>query len=121
MKLTGNNHGYTMRLTANETHAWANRPGQRWPCSQLAGIALMVQVDDNGLCDILAGGRDGSDIGGDEIDACVGDHLKTEYRHLWPTWEEKPSTCDTAGKGCRPCAADDRWTAWTWTTRPHHR
>jgi hypothetical protein len=75
--------GYRMRLSADDTFAWAHRPGARWPCSTLSGHEIVVVVDECGLVDYS--GPDGAD--GWELDAIVSDFLPENLRHLWPAWE----------------------------------
>ncbi len=78
---------YTMWLSANDTYRWANKPGARWPCSQLADRRIVVEIDANGLCDYaIDGGHGYQNIDGSEIEACVSDHLPADLRHLWPAW-----------------------------------
>ena len=74
--------GYVMRLSAADTSDWASKPSGAWPCSTMACHAIMVCVDDNGLCDYS--GPDDAD--GNELDAIVSDYLPTKARHLWPVW-----------------------------------
>lgn len=78
--------GYTLKLSARDTYNWATRPGAAWPCSDLRDNRCVVQVDSNGLCDFSLNGRDG-EVSGNELDACVADHLPLDCRHLWPYWE----------------------------------
>ncbi|MHC4621836.1 MAG: hypothetical protein ACYTEQ_29200 [Planctomycetota bacterium] len=78
--------GYTLWLSADETYRWARRTGQSWPCSQLAGKRLRVDVDNSGLCDLAVNGRT-CDVSADELSAIVADHLLDAARGLWPTWE----------------------------------
>jgi hypothetical protein len=78
--------GYTLWLSATDTWLWARKPGAIWPCSTLSNNRLMVMVDRNGLCDLTINGRDG-DCDGNELDACVADHIPDDCKHLWPTWE----------------------------------
>ena len=83
MKLTKTDGGYVMTLMAEDTTAWANKPGAVWPSSKLAGRMVQFAVDDRGLMDEV-GVMDASQS---EIVACVSDHLPADLRHLWPTWE----------------------------------
>lgn len=42
-------HGHTtLYLSADDTEAWAIRPGRKWPCSRLAGKHLKVTFDHDG-------------------------------------------------------------------------
>ena len=77
---------YTMWLSAAETERWAERPGNRWPCSQLSGRRLRVDVDATGIYDLAINGKC-ADCDGRELDAIVSDHLPGDCRHLWPCWE----------------------------------
>lgn len=71
-------------FTADETYAWARKPGAYWPCSALAGHRLSITVDGADLtCDIIDLRIDGRDIfNGDdsldlpehEISAFLADH-----------------------------------------------
>lgn len=88
MKIRGYENSYTMWLSAQDTYDWAHKSGANWPCSQLSNRQAIVVVDSLGLCDlVIDGGRGDQDIDGTELDACVGDHLPAEYRHLWPIWK----------------------------------
>ena len=83
--------GYTIWLSAADTYAWARKPGAAWLGSTLSGERCMVQCDSYGLCDFTLNGRpmdehDCADISGDEINACIADHLPADCRHLWPVW-----------------------------------
>ena len=62
-------------LSANDTYNWANRPGNRWPCSQLSGNRIAVCFDDNGLCEFTMNGKT-ADVDGNELSACYSDHLR---------------------------------------------
>ena len=88
-----NNTGYTIWLSAKDTYNWAHRPGARWPCSELSNNRFVACVDSNGLCDFsLNGSNQGDDdVSGDELSACIADHLPAHLRHLWPVWAEKPT------------------------------
>ena len=80
MRIAGDKNGYILRLSARDTTNWANRAGDRWPCSDLSGYPICVSVDENGLCDI------NYEVDGNELEACVSDFLPKEYYHLWPVW-----------------------------------
>lgn len=42
-------YGYdTLHLSADDTEAWANRPGDHWPCSKLAGKHIRIEFDPRG-------------------------------------------------------------------------
>jgi hypothetical protein len=92
MKIRATSNGYVMKLSARDTQQWADNPEKRWPCSGLAGLPLMVEVDRNGLCDIrIHGGcsRCEENVDGRELDAIVSDYLPQNLRHLWPVWGGK--------------------------------
>lgn len=78
--------GYRMCLSASDTYDWAHKPGAAWPCSTISDKRIAVTVDSNGLCDFTMNGRY-ADCDGNELSAIVADHLRAEFRHLWPTWE----------------------------------
>ena len=87
-KVTDTPTGYVMHLSAHDTYYWANLRPHRWPCSTLADKSCRVDVDSNGLCDLLVNGRPpADDIDGTELDAIVSAHLPARLRHLWPCWE----------------------------------
>ena len=75
-----------MWLTANDTHKWAHRAGNAWPCSQLSGKRVFVIVDENGLLDFTLNGKP-ADVDGNELSACIADHLPAKLRQFWPCWE----------------------------------
>lgn len=87
MKFLDDGCGYRMWLSRHETDRWARRPHAAWPCSALAGKSLTVGVDTNGLYWLLVGGRDGTDVPATELEAVVADHLPSQWRGFWPTWE----------------------------------
>ena len=72
-------------LSANETRAWAQRPGASWPCSQLSGKRLFAEFDANGLLDIAINGRN-LDCDATEFNACTSDHLATRLPKDHPAW-----------------------------------
>lgn len=76
---------YQLCLSAKETQAWAHKPGASWPCSELAGRSICAAVDQNGLCDFALDGQF-ADVDGNELSACIADHLPANCRHLWPVW-----------------------------------
>ncbi len=91
-RMSPDQRGYVLKLSARETYDWAHRPDCSWPCSTLSDRRVVVEVDSNGLCDIAIDGKypdESQDYDGHELDAIVSDHLPQEARHLWPTWEEK--------------------------------
>ena len=86
---SGRATGYRLWLSANDIYRWAFRTGSAWPCSDLYGSRLWVDVDGNGLCGIAVNGRNDCDVSGDELDAIVSDHVPADCAHLWPTWAVK--------------------------------
>ena len=70
-------HCVKLWLSARETCDWANRPGERWPCSQLAGRRLFAEFDRNGLCDLAIDGRS-DDCDCNEFNAITSDFLRTK-------------------------------------------
>lgn len=64
-------------VSARETYAWANRPGNRWPCSQLSFRRFYAEFDTNGLCDFTLDGQGlGSrDLDSNELTACCRDMI----------------------------------------------
>lgn len=62
-------------ITADETEAWATRPGNVWPCSTVRGKSLAVELVDGDLVDIQMDSGSIDDIDGHELHACVDDHL----------------------------------------------
>lgn len=67
--------GFKLWLSVNDTADWANRPGNKWPCSQLSDKRLFVEYDDCGLIDITINGKIG-DCNSVEFKAIVSDHIK---------------------------------------------
>ena len=87
MKIKEINGGYSMWLSKCDTCAWANKIGGRWPCSRLLGHTLFVLVDENGICDYTVDGKECPDLTGDELVACVTDHLPESLHAFWPVWK----------------------------------
>lgn len=73
-------NGYTsLWFMPDETSAWANRPGNKWPCSVVAGRELFVEFDPCGnLVDVLLDGKS-ADIPCAELDAITSDHLPVDH------------------------------------------
>lgn len=68
-------NGVNVWLSANDTYEWANRPGKRWPCSDLSGKRVFASFDRNGLCDIAIDGKSDTDVSGHEFNAIIADFL----------------------------------------------
>lgn len=62
-------------LSASDTEDWAERPGARWPCSQLSGHRLFAEFDRNGLVDLAIDGKEAGELDGTEFNACCANHL----------------------------------------------
>ena len=62
---------------ADDLYRWANRPGNFWPCSELAGLDYIIATfTPNGdLVDLEQFPEDGFDITADEFDAWSSDVL----------------------------------------------
>lgn len=78
------NTGFKVWVSANETYTWANRQGNSWPCSQLAGKRLFAEFDANGLCDLAVNGKE-MDLWEGELLALLGDLVppKLPAGHYW--------------------------------------
>lgn len=87
MKIKEQNGGYCMWLSKCDTCAWANKIGARWPGSQLLGHKLFVAVDKIGLCDYTVDDKECPDLSGNELNACVADHLPENLHQFWPIWK----------------------------------
>jgi len=70
-----------VRLSAEDTHAWATRPGAAWPCSELRGRRMFAQFDGNGdLIDLcIDGGRWDQECCSNEFSACLTDHIASRF------------------------------------------
>jgi hypothetical protein len=71
-----------MVATGSQVRAWADRPGARWPCSELAEASQIVaSFDSGGLVDL--DGDDCIDLSGDELNAwtsdVIGEALPTDH------------------------------------------
>lgn len=80
MKTKIGNYYVKIWLSGNETHAWANRAGSHWPCSQLSGKRLFAEFDRNGLCDLAIDGKMDDCCDSNELNAIVCDHLKNSRK-----------------------------------------
>lgn len=64
-------------LSAEDTYAWAHRPGDIWPCSSLAGKTLFAEFEDGDLVDYAVDGIHGEDwVPVDEFNAITSDFIK---------------------------------------------
>ena len=90
MRHNSSKFGYTLWLSAEDTRAWACKPGAAWPGSTLSGKRIVVEVDRNGLVGLTVNGRTPTDpdIGsGGELEAIVSDSLPGECLVFWPVWK----------------------------------
>lgn len=90
MKLVHHSHGYQLWLSQRETENWASSPFSSWPCSELCGRSLYVEIDRNGLCAISVNGSSSlvENLSNDELSACVSDHIAgTPAEQFWPVWK----------------------------------
>ena len=87
MRIKEHTGGYNLWLNKNDTYRWAHKTGASWPCSLLSGKSLFVAVDSNGLCDYSVNGKEYPDLSGDELTACVTDHLPEHFKQFWPVWK----------------------------------
>ena len=85
MKLVQNEYGFNVWLSARDTRDWANRPNERWPCSQLSGHRLFASFDSCGLNDMSVDGRS-KDIDVNEFNACISDHVRSKLSVENPAW-----------------------------------
>lgn len=86
MRIQQNEHATKIWLSARDTYDWANRPGARWPCSQLADRRVFAEFDRHGdLVDVaLDGGKGEQDCDSNEFNACIADHLRAKNVKLVP-------------------------------------
>lgn len=70
--------GVTIEADSSQLWEWANRPGHRWPCSELARLEgpLVAEFDSNGLLDLTGDGGPDSDLSGAELSAWATDCLR---------------------------------------------
>lgn len=63
-------------LSENDTYRWANRPGNKWPCSQISGKRLFASFDKDGnLIDFSLNGKI-AEIDSNEFDAITYDFIQ---------------------------------------------
>jgi hypothetical protein len=78
-------HGVTVWATGSQLHAWANRPGAHWPCSELAEASeISATFDAHGLVDLI--GDDCIDLSADELTAWSSDVLGAILPTDHPAW-----------------------------------
>lgn len=89
MKFEDSGTAVTVWLSATDTYEWARRPGEAWPCSELAGRRIRADFDSNGLLDLTIDGRPPGDrlyIPVDEFNALIADHLKNKLPEDHPCY-----------------------------------
>lgn len=87
MRIKYNNGDVTVWASAEDTYAWAHKPGARWPCSTLSGRRFAAVFDDNGLCDLTVDGRGApDDIDGQELSCICADLLRDRLPESHPAW-----------------------------------
>jgi len=77
--------GFDLWLSARDTEAWASRPGEVWPCSELAGRRVYVCFDSNGLCNLAVDGKDW-DGDSNELSALVSDRVESKLNKEYPCY-----------------------------------
>lgn len=85
MKIQKQGNTVKLWLSADDTYAWANRPGAIWPCSFLAGKTLFAEFDDGDLVDYAVDGKTGfpSDQPlADEFNAITSDFIEANDESL---------------------------------------
>lgn len=72
-------YGNTVKIwaSANDTYKWANRTHESWPCSELSGNRVFIELHKGDLVDFALNGKYG-DIDAAELNAFIEDTLK-EY------------------------------------------
>ncbi len=73
-------------ITAGETWAWAHRPGDSWPGSDLAGRRVFAEFDRNGIVDLAVDGSSEWDGTATELSACCSDHLAKRLPKAHPAY-----------------------------------
>ena len=74
MRIKRNGTTIKLWLLTKDTYNWAERPGERWPCSQISGKRLFAEFDDGDLIDCTVGGFS-VDVPGDEFAAITSDFI----------------------------------------------
>lgn len=97
-----------IRAGHDELHAWAKRPGSRWPCSQLVTLdRIAVVFDRNGLV-ALETKPEHEDLAADELNAWSSDVLRVVIPADHPVYFISVGQFDGArerfgSKPARPC------------------
>jgi hypothetical protein len=75
VRIKADQYGIRIWVSARVTYDWANRPGERWPCSVIAGHRIFAALARNGdLVEFTMDGRD-QDVPSDELNALLHDML----------------------------------------------
>lgn len=61
--------------SARDTYNWAHRIHESWPCSELSGNRVFIELDKGDLVDFAINGKYG-DIDATELNAFINDILK---------------------------------------------
>jgi hypothetical protein len=89
MRIDISTYGFRAWISATDTEQWANRPGNRWPCSTLAECRLRVDFDtEEGLTALTVDGRDypeGGGIDARELHALLTDVIAPHLPSRHPT------------------------------------
>jgi len=73
MKIIYDGHSIKMFASKKDTYAWAHKPGAAWPCSQLSGKSLFVELWYGDLVNITVNNKYGVDIDSNELHAFIED------------------------------------------------
>lgn len=78
MRVQSNEWGTKIKASGNDTYDWAHRAGDAWPCSDLSGKRVFVELDRNGdLVDlVINSGKECQDVAGHELNAFIEDVMK---------------------------------------------
>ena len=71
-------------LSATDTHHWATRPGESWPCSTLSGKRLYAEFFRGDLVGYTVNGRYGVNLDNTEFNAIIEDTLNDK---IWEDYE----------------------------------
>ena len=75
MKITVYDKTVQLYANSDDTYRWANRSGNNWPCSELSGKALFVELCGGDLVDLsLTGGSE--NLPSHELNAFIEDMLE---------------------------------------------
>lgn len=74
MRIVKNGTNTRLWLSRNDTYEWAHKPGKAWPCSNLSGKSLFVELERGDLVDIRINGRAG-DCDSHELSCIIDDFL----------------------------------------------